>query len=600
MQTILVVDDNFANRLAVTAVLESVGYKILTANSGKEAIQIIDDYLPDLVISDILMPIMDGFEFVQCLRLMEGGATIPVIFTSATYLKTEAEILAKQCGVFHILITPTNPDKLKSTVQNALCTKYVPLSSMPETFTQDHIRLLNTTLIQKINALKVECKARKKAEETIRNLAYYDSVTGLPNRTMFVETLQERLLQKDAHDHPLAVVMLRIKQFTMIVNTLGYQNTDRLFLQMGERLQKILEKGDFLARLYNDFFALLLPLRDRKNMNELAASIRHPLERPYDIGSLRCKVDVHVGIALYPGDGEEAELLCQRAHVALQLAGETARGYAIYTTTRDPYSKKKLSLLGDLQLAIETNQLTLVFQPKIEMKSCRVTGVEALVRWQHPVHGNVTPETFIGPAEQTGLINPLTQWVLNAALRQSSILLKAGFLIPIAVNISVQNLTDPDFPHDVEKLLAKWNMEKGKLELEITETAMMTDPAMSLYALHYLKSLGITLSMDDFGTGYSSLGYIKKLPISTIKIDQSFTGDITEKEDAKMIIHSIIGLAHNLGRIVVAEGVETKETWDQLVKDNCDEAQGFFISHPMSGEDLLAWLSGPTWSPNVP
>ena len=255
-------------------------------------------------------------------------------------------------------------------------------------------------------------------------------------------------------------------------------------------------------------------------------------------------------------------------------------------------------MLSDLGDAIESDQLFLEFQPKIEMKSNRVTGVEALVRWQHPVHGLVPPDKFIGPAEQTGLIKPLTQWVINAALRQSHLLRKAGFMVPIAVNISARNLVDPDLSRDIKNLLATWNIDGGDLEFEITETAMMNDFAMALNTLKDLMSLGSAISIDDFGTGYSSLRYIKKMPISTIKIDQSFTGDITKNKDAATIVRSIIGLANHLGHTVVAEGVEDRAMWDFLVEEGCDEAQGYYISRPMTGDALQGFLAGQPWTPN--
>jgi EAL domain-containing protein (putative c-di-GMP-specific phosphodiesterase class I) len=306
-------------------------------------------------------------------------------------------------------------------------------------------------------------------------------------------------------------------------------------------------------------------------------------------------VEVSIGIGIYPDHGSNADSLIQRADVAMYAAKENGRGYLSYSSDLDRHSPRRLALMGELRQAIEKNQLCLYFQPKIEFNTNQVSGTEALVRWQHPEHGFIPPDQFISPAEQTGLITPLTQWVLQETMRKCCSLYEGGNKLKVASNLSVRNLQDPQLPTWVDSALEKFNFQPGYLELEITESAIMVNPTNALKVLSQLSDMGIGLCIDDFGTGYSSLGYLKKLPVGTIKIDKSFVIGMKDNENDQIIVRSIIDLGHNLGLKVVAEGVENEWTWNRLDELGCDSAQGYYMSRPLPLEDLKVWFVESPW-----
>lgn len=296
-----------------------------------------------------------------------------------------------------------------------------------------------------------------------------------------------------------------------------------------------------------------------------------------------------MGIALYPEHGDSADFLSRRAEVAMYLAKEEKTGYAVYASEKDRYSPERLTLLAELRQGVEENQLYLLYQPKLELHSRTVGGVEALVRWQHPRLGMVPPDQFIGLAERTGLIKPLTIWVLNEALRQCREWQLSGLNLSVAVNISSRNL-EQDLPNHIAAMLQSNNLTPNCLELEITEGTLMKDPVHAREILTRLSKMGIKISVDDFGTGYSSLSYLSKLPVDEIKIDQSFVRNMATDENAAVIVRSTINLGHQLGLSVVAEGVENQEVLESLAALGCNSAQGYHISRPVSGANLTEWL----------
>jgi len=326
--------------------------------------------------------------------------------------------------------------------------------------------------------------------------------------------------------------------------------------------------------------------------------IEDTLRHPFMIEGLPIAVEASIGVTLYPNHGENPDGLMQRADVAMYRAKETGSGYVIYDNQHDQHSPRRLALIGELRQAIEKDQLSLYYQPKISFKTNHVIGVEALVRWQHPEYGFVPPEQFILPAEQTGLIHPLTRWVLKTALCQSDAWRQAGLNCPVAVNLSARNLHDPQLRDHLAKILKTSSVSPQQLELEITESAIMADPQRALEVITSLRAMGLRFALDDFGIGYSSLAYLKKLPVDTIKIDKSFVMDMEKDQDDVLIVLSTINLAHNLGLKVVAEGVETEQTWAQLFTFGCDAAQGYYMSKPMPAADLTRWLKESPWGMN--
>jgi len=436
---------------------------------------------------------------------------------------------------------------------------------------------------------------RKQAEETIKRQAYYDTLTGLPNRTLFQDRLRQAILVGAREDKPTAVLLLDLNSFKEINNTLGHHRGDALLQMMGPRLQEVLRVSDTIARFGGDEFGVLLPNTDTEGASQVARKILKALEPPFMIEGLPINVETSIGIALHPDHGGNPDSLIQRADVAMYTAKRIDGGYAIYKPKQDQHSPRRLALMGELRHAIEREQLFLHYQPKISLKTGKIMGVEALVRWRHPQLGIIPPDQFIVPAEQTGIIKPLTAWILNTALWQCKSWHQGGLEIPIAVNLSARTLHDPQLADEVAKLLQTYGMAPQVLQLEITETAIMVDPGHVLGIVDRLSQMGIPFSIDDFGTGYSSMAYLKRLPVDEIKIDRSFVKDMIGNDNDAVIVRSTIDLGHNLDLKVVAEGVENRETWDRLAALGCDAAQGYYMSRPIPAEELTRWLSESPW-----
>jgi diguanylate cyclase (GGDEF)-like protein/PAS domain S-box-containing protein len=436
---------------------------------------------------------------------------------------------------------------------------------------------------------------RKRAEEIIHRLAYYDHLTSLPNRALFQDLLKEAIFRGQADKKPVAILLMDLDHFKEINDTLGHHRGDFLIQQVGKQLSHVLRPSDTVARLGGDEFGVLLPLASPDDASLVAQKIMKGLEQPIEIEGLPIAVETSIGISLYPDHGESADSLIQRADVALYTAKKGGRGYMIYSQEQDQHTPRRLALLGELRQALEGRQLFLVYQPCVNLQTRRVTGVEALVRWQHPVLGLVPPDQFIVPAESTGLINPLALYVLKEALRQCLAWHQAGHKLKMAVNLSVRNLQDPHLPEQISEILRDHNLSATWLELEITESGIMDNIEIALTSIRLLNQKGIHFSIDDFGIGHSSFSYLKKLPVKNIKIDRSFVKNMLSDEGNLAIVCSIIDLTHNLQLHVIAEGVEDQETLEKLISLGCDAAQGYHIARPISAAELTHWLNESSW-----
>ncbi|HLG22299.1 MAG TPA: EAL domain-containing protein, partial [Candidatus Manganitrophaceae bacterium] len=432
---------------------------------------------------------------------------------------------------------------------------------------------------------------RKAGASILEYHALYDSLTDLPNRALFHDRLQQAILTGQREGQSVSVLVLGLDRFKEINNTLGYQQGDILLKQIGPRLRKILRASNTVARFVGDEFAVILPNTPLKGGAVVAQKILEALGAPFTVEEMTLQVKASIGIALFPDHAADAESLTRMADVAMYMAKEAESGYAIYVSEQDHHSLGRLSLMSDLRRALDDDaQLFLLYQPKVNLQTNRVDGVEALIRWRHPSQGLISPDQFIPLAEQTGMIKPLTPWVLNAALRDRQAWRRAGLEIPVAVNISARNLHDPLFPEEVERLFSTSEASPEWLELEITESSIMSDPPRAMETLTRFSKMGIRISIDDFGVGYSSLGYLKRLPIDKIKIDKSFIiGYMTDSNDA-VIVRSTIDLGHNLGLKVIAEGVENRQTLEKLISLGCDTAQGYYLSRPLPVDELARWL----------
>src|SRR5438067_4525965 len=433
-------------------------------------------------------------------------------------------------------------------------------------------------------------KLRRQADENER-LALHDQLTGLPNRSLFLDRLGHALRGSGRTGSGVAVLLMDLDRFKEVNDTLGHHCGDQMLKELARRLSAVVRPTDTVARLGGDEFALLVPdVTHAEAGVALAERISRALQDPFVIDGLPLEAEASVGIALHPQHGNDVETLLQRADVAMYVAKETKTHYAVYDADVDNYRPERLMLVGELRRAIENGELVLHYQPKATLIDGRVRGVEALVRWQHPERGLVPPDVFIPVAEHTGLIRPLTLFVVGEALKQCRRWREQGFELTVAVNVAMRNILDEEFPDELGRMLRKYGLEPEALELELTETSVLADPPRAKEILQPLRDTGVSLAVDDFGTGYASLAYLSELPVDEIKIDRSFVMAMDREEQHARIVRSTIDLGRNLCLSVVAEGVESAEVWNRLAELGCDSAQGYFLTKPLPAAELTAWL----------
>jgi diguanylate cyclase (GGDEF)-like protein len=424
-----------------------------------------------------------------------------------------------------------------------------------------------------------------------RHLATHDSLTDLPNRSLLRDRCEQALAASARTGRHIGMMLLDLDRFKEVNDTLGHHYGDELLKQIAARLRAVLRPSDTVGRLGGDEFVILLTdLRDPRDAWPAAERILESFSQAFQLDDVTLNVDTSIGLAVAPQHGDDFDGLLQHADIAMYTAKESHAGFAMYSYELNTHTTSRLQLLGDLRRAmVETDQIVLHFQPKVNLQSGQTIGVEALVRWQHPVRGLLGPGEFISTAEGTGIIRPLTWLVLRKALEQVASWGPASRLT-MAVNVSTRCLLDRSFADTVARLLAETGISPDRLELEITESAIMTEPEHAIEVLTKLAAMGITLSIDDFGTGYSSMSYLKRLPVQQLKIDRTFVTDMTRDASADAIVRSSLQLARNLGLEVVAEGVETAEVAHRLQETGCQSAQGYFYARPMAAEDLESWL----------
>jgi diguanylate cyclase (GGDEF)-like protein len=429
---------------------------------------------------------------------------------------------------------------------------------------------------------------------TIGFLAYRDPLTELPNRNRFVDELQQAL-STTARGDSVAVLLMDLDNFKDLNDTLGHAAGDQLLRQLAGHLQQRLGPDEQLARLGGDEFALFLPHCQPGSAIHAAHRLHTALIEPFAVRGISMTLNATLGIALYPDHGESAGTLLQHAEVAMYLGKAQHVPYALYRSELDRHSLLRLALMSELRSAIEDGQLSLYFQPKLEIASRRLVGVECLVRWIHPLHGFIGPDEFIPLAEQTGYVCALTRWVLRTALAQNRAWQEQGLALQTAINISALDLADPTFAAFVATELAAQQVEAHTLVLEITESVVMADPQLAMRQLEQLRQLGVRLSIDDYGTGYSSMTQLKRLPVHELKIDRSFVQDLLNNHDDAIIVRSTIELGHNMNLKVVAEGLESAEVLERLDELGCDIVQGYLLSKPLSPVAFTEWLQTTHW-----
>jgi diguanylate cyclase (GGDEF)-like protein/PAS domain S-box-containing protein len=439
---------------------------------------------------------------------------------------------------------------------------------------------------------------RKAAEEALlrqselnEHQALHDGLTGLPNRTLFRDRIEQAIALARRDGGQLAVAMIDLDRFKDVNDTLGHHAGDTLLVEVGRRLRDILRSSDTVARLGGDEFGVLISKpRSTSDVAVVIGKMRATLEQSVMVEGLALPAEGSIGIAMFPAHGRDVDTLLRHADAAMYSAKETKAGYVFYDGSRVETDPARLTLVSELRRAIEQRELVLYYQPKAALASGTVQSVEALLRWNHPERGVIGPDEFIPLAQQTGLMKPLTLYVLDEALGQCRAWQRAGLTLGVAVNLSVRNLLDADFPQQVRRLLQKREVDPSLLQLEITESTMLSDPVRTKRVLDKLATMGIALSIDDFGTGYSSLSYLSQLPVNEIKIDRSFVMNMAQSDNDAVIVRSTIDLGRNLGLQVVAEGVETEQAWDELSELGCTLAQGYYLSRPVPAAELTQWL----------
>jgi diguanylate cyclase (GGDEF)-like protein/PAS domain S-box-containing protein len=429
--------------------------------------------------------------------------------------------------------------------------------------------------------------ARKAQEAALAHQALHDALTELPNRTLLLDRLHLAIRVASRERQMLALLMMDLDRFKEVNDTFGHHSGDALLREVAARLRGELRGSDTVARLGGDEFAVLLTQVDDPDGAVITArKLLRMLERAFVVEGEHVHVGASLGIAMYPSHGADADLLMRHADVAMYVAKRAGSGYAVYQAETDQHSPGRLSMIADLRQAIDRGQLELHYQPEVDVRTGAVAGVEALVRWRHPVEGLLMPDQFIGLAEHTGIIRPLGLWVLAAAVEQVAVWQDEGRAIPVSVNLSMRNLHDPVLVDTVADLLQAHATDPSLLKFEITESTLMADPELALRVVRQLTAIGLSLAIDDFGTGYSSLAYLRRLPVTELKIDRSFVLDLVSEENARVIVRSAIDLGHNLGLKVVAEGVEDEAILAIVRAAGCDLVQGNLLCPAVPAGDL--------------
>lgn len=444
-------------------------------------------------------------------------------------------------------------------------------------------------------AVVVIRNANKQAD-SLQHQAMFDSLTNLPNRVLLADRLQQTALIARREKRLFGLFAMDLDRFKEINDTLGHHIGDRVLQHVAACTRSCLRESDTVARMGGDEFTILLAtVSGVDGAVAVAKKILKAIGEPFVIAGRNLEIGASIGVVVFPQHGDDLDALMRQADAAMYTAKQAQSGYRVYSKDLGHGADDRMALQSELRQAIANNELVLHYQPKIDFNAAQVSGVEALVRWQHPVHGLMAPDTFIPLAEQTGLIKPLTKWVLKTALRQCEEWYRTGISLSMSINVSAISIQDPEFPGQMAKMLEDFDVSVSQVELEITETAVMSEPVRAVECIRQLSALGFQIAIDDFGTGYSSMAYLKELLVAKIKIDKSFVKDMASNHNDAVIVRSTVELGHNLGLKVVAEGVEDQAAWDKLKGLGCDSAQGYYMSRPLPSVEFLGWLEKSPW-----
>jgi len=689
---VLLVDDRHENLVALEALLSSNALNLVKCESGEAALKFLMKEECALILLDVQMPGIDGYETAKLIKSRERNKQTPIIFITAINQDPEHVFTGYSVGAIDYIFKPFDPDILKSKVDTfiemyftgkKLADQAKLLNEKMKELEQANARLLRlATELQRAEALaKVigdtsidtmvvfdddgavitanpavtgmfgyapetligrsidrlfaepfvgtlpvpdgervrerdaiaadgrtfpaevqvhrtsvgdrliyactirDITERKEQLKKLEYMALHDELTCLPNRAQLLQTMETM------RERSYAFIVIDLNNFKAINDTLGHTYGDKLLKRLGDKVITYLREGDLVARLGGDEFAVVLPNRNATSAADFVKQLLRMIEEPVLVDGVSLAVGASMGIVVCPEHGRDPETLLMRADVAMYAAKREGTGYAIYAPDGDRNDPYHLTLMADIRSAVVKGQFELFYQPKMSMSAGRLAGFETLIRWNHPEFGRVMPGDFIPIAESIGFIHSLTCWVLEEAVRQCKAWETKGYDICVSVNLSVRSLQNAEFPSFVSSLLRSYALAGEKLCLEVTESFLMSDAERAIQVLHQIKRSGVMISIDDFGTGFSSMSYLNRLPVSEVKIDKSFVMNMEGERDDSVIVRSIIQLAHNLRKTVVAEGVEREQIWNMLEQWGCDEAQGYYIARPMCAADAETFMA---------
>ena len=697
--TVLVVDDDEPVRTFVRAALEHIGLEVCEAVNGAEALEQFGLRRPDIIVLDVMMPVMDGYTACSRLRGSVGGSRVPILMMTGLD-DAEAIAGAYEHGATDFIMKPLSPvilshrvrymlrgsrtldALLRSEARLGLAQRIAKIGNWewhpqtgrfsasselcrlmgirPQDFggtldaflqavdAEDRERVeqaLKRILTDRtpcdidhrivlpngsefvvnlqaegifddqLKALTIvgtaqDISERKRSEREIHRLAYYDSLTGLPNRVLFKDRVGHAIAHARRYQYHLALLFLDLDRFKMINDTLGHNVGDLLLKHVADRLMESVRHSDSigrttdtaqtheLARLGGDEFTVLLTnLRDVQDASKVARRILEALARPFSVGGHEVFVTVSIGIALFPADGDSVDALLKNSDTAMYHAKEQGRNnFQYYSNAMNAEANERLLLEGEVRHATEREEFVVYYQPQIDLRSGCILGAEALLRWQHPQRGLLTPAEFLQAASDTGMIRTIDEWVLRTACRQNRIWQQRGLMIPsVSINLSNSLFHGTTLLKAVEDMFAETGLAPDRLELELTESVAMRNVDTSIMVLQQLKTMGVQLAIDDFGTGYSSLSYLQRLPINRVKIDQSFVRELLSRVQPVPIVRAIIAMAHSLQLEVLAEGVEDERQRSILLAEGCDQAQGYLFGRPMPAAEFEKLLPPVSW-----
>lgn len=668
--SVLYVEDDADIRRHLAEFLRRRVGKLYIASNGQEGLELWRQHRPEVVVTDIMMPVMGGLKMAELIQ--RENPSVPIIVTTALN-ETESFLKAIDLGIDKYVIKPINTELLLHAIQksawgvkagleiqlaatvfdassdaiiitdsdNSIISVNAAFCEITGYSAQDVIgqtpEILNSgrhdigfyhamwrdlletgrwsgevwnrrkngeifAELLTINAVRnyrgeishyvsifADITEHKQTEEHMRHLAHYDALTNLPNRTLFNDRLGQALINAQRDNGKAAVMFLDLDRFKNINDTLGHGIGDLLLQEVAVRLTGCVRQGDTVSRLGGDEFVVLLPeLNDEKDARLVAQKLLNAAVFPMVLEGRELHISASIGISYYPMDGANAETLMKNADVAMYRAKEEGRNnFQFYHASMNARSFERLAMETSMRYALNRGEFDLYYQPRFSLPEGKIVGAEALIRWNHPDLGLVSPGLFIPLAEETGLILPIGEWVLKQVAAQGKAWQQAGFPpLLLAVNVSARQFRRVDFAGEVLQILRNSGFDPHHLELELTESTLMTHVEENIETLKKLNALGIRIAIDDFGTGYSSLSYLKRLPVDILKIDRSFVSEVPDNRDGAAIVEAIIAMAHSMGLHIIAEGVETAEQLEFLQMRKCSEIQGYYFSHPLPAEQF--------------